>query len=78
MLCPKCKQGEIKEQVSITGLIFKKKNVYFYCPLCDYQNNKEFKLSKKDLGYEDYERFKVAEAKGKVITHRKSLFLFTL
>jgi hypothetical protein len=27
MKCPKCKEGEIQEQISIKGLVFKKKYV---------------------------------------------------
>jgi transposase-like protein len=71
MNCPKCKEGEIKEQVSITGLIFKKKNVHFYCPLCDYQNDKEFKLSKEDVQLEYLERANTPTKKETIYTYRR-------
>jgi len=56
MKCPKCKEGEIREQISIKGFIFKKKKVYLYCPLCDFENVREFRLSKEDLKLEIQDR----------------------
>ena len=53
MRCPECRQAEIKEHVSIKGLpFFKKKLVYYYCPLCKFENEREFKLSPDDLKLE--------------------------
>jgi hypothetical protein len=49
-ICPKCKEGEIQEQTSIRGILFwKKKEVIFYCPLCNFENVRKFKVSKKDI-----------------------------
>jgi hypothetical protein len=57
MICPKCKEGEIQEQTSIRGiLLWKKKEITFFCPLCKFENKREFKLSKKDIQIEDEER----------------------
>lgn len=56
MICPKCKEGEVKEQVSIKGLFVKRKEVSYFCPLCDFENKKEFKLSKEDVQLENLER----------------------
>jgi len=52
MKCPKCKNGEVKYQVSIKGFIFRKKIIDYYCPLCDYKNKHEFRLSKDDVQVE--------------------------
>jgi len=52
MICPTCKKGELKEQITIVGFIFKKKKVYTYCNVCDFTNKKEFKLSREDIEVE--------------------------
>lgn len=57
MICPKCKRGEVQEQTSIRGILFwKKKEVIFYCPLCNFENVRKFKVSKKDIQIADEER----------------------
>ena len=50
MICPKCLKGEIQEQISIRGiLLWKKKEVIFYCPVCNFESVKVFKMSKEDI-----------------------------
>jgi C4-type Zn-finger protein len=53
MKCPKCNNEELKEQVSIFGLFFKKKKIVFYCPLCEFRNEQVFILSKEDVEVEN-------------------------
>jgi RNase P subunit RPR2 len=56
MICPKCK-AELKEQISIRGILFwKKKEVIFYCPSCSFENKRQFKLSYKDVDFETKDR----------------------
>jgi len=56
MKCPKCQKGELKEQITIRGIIFKKKIVYTYCNVCDFMSKKEFRLSKNDIEVEKDKR----------------------
>ena len=56
MKCPKCNNGEVKEQISIKGFIFKKKIVITFCPLCDYRNEHIFNLSSQDVEIENKQR----------------------
>jgi hypothetical protein len=56
MNCPKCKEGEVKEQVTLKGFIFKKKRVVTFCPLCDFKNEHIFDLSKEDTEIENLNR----------------------
>ena len=56
MKCPNCKEGEVKEQVNISGFFAKKKDITYFCPLCSWENKKQFKLSKDDLLIENFER----------------------
>lgn len=56
MICPKCK-AELKEQISIRGILFwKKKEVIFYCASCSFENKRSFKLSRKDIKFEEAHR----------------------
>lgn len=50
--CPKCGKAEIKEHSSVSGVFTRKKTITFYCPLCKFENKKEFKMSKDDLEME--------------------------
>ena len=57
MICPKCSKGEIKEQISIRGTIFnRKKEITYFCPLCDFEKIKIFKISKQDEKFENIDR----------------------
>jgi len=48
MQCKKCKQGTIKEIISITGF-FKRQKVYrYFCPLCSYDTTKVVPYSLSD------------------------------
>ncbi len=39
MLCPKCGKGELKENISFSGMFLNvKKIIITYCPLCDFKN----------------------------------------
>lgn len=51
--CPKCCKADVQQQISIEGLIFKKKKVVTFCPLCDYRNEHIFNLSKQDVEIEN-------------------------
>ena len=62
MKCPKCSE-EIQEQISITGLIFKKKTVNYFCPICNWENKREFSLSKQDVIAEENKRINDLEVK---------------
>lgn len=44
--CPECK-GEIKEQIVYNGFWKRKKTIIYYCPLCDFENIKTFRLNEK-------------------------------
>lgn len=48
MNCPNCNNVELKEHISLRGLIFKKKVYTYFCPVCDFTKSKEFALSKED------------------------------
>lgn len=56
MKCPECRKGEIKEQVSLKGFFKKKKEVTYFCPICGWENKKEFRLSNEDIELEKFER----------------------
>jgi hypothetical protein len=46
MKCQKCKQGELMIQELFEGLIFNRvKKIIIFCPLCDFENIKKFKLN---------------------------------
>ena len=48
MLCPKCKT-ELKESITYRKRWFWKYKVYnYFCPSCDYDKEKEIKISKED------------------------------
>ena len=45
--CPKC-NCIIEKYEWIEGIIFnRKKIISFYCPLCDFKNDKKFKINEK-------------------------------
>lgn len=72
MNCPKCKEGEVKEQVSIKGFFVKRKEVSYFCPLCEFENIKTFKLSQDDVELEKIERLnKPKETIQKYYSERK-------
>lgn len=51
--CPKCKIEDIKQEVNLKGYIFNRRKVItFYCPLCDWQNIKIFKLNEEEYQLE--------------------------
>lgn len=56
MKCPECKEGELKEHISIKGFFKKVKEIIYFCPFCSFENKKEFKLSREDLQIERFER----------------------
>jgi C4-type Zn-finger protein len=57
MICPKCKQGEVKEQVSLKGFLFwKKKVVTSYCNLCSFRNEQVFEITTADKIQEENKR----------------------
>lgn len=58
MICPKCNKGEIQKHISIKGFLFnRKKEITYFCPLCDFENKKTFKISKSDEEIENHKRF---------------------
>ncbi len=57
MICPKCKDGKMEKQVSLKGLIINlRKEVIYFCPLCDFENKKIFKLSREDMKIEKIQK----------------------
>jgi len=48
MNCPKCKNGELKENIGYSGILSVKKIITYYCPLCDFKNKIEFPSSIKE------------------------------
>lgn len=55
MKCPKCKNGEVKENINFKNKFFgfkKLKIVSTICPLCDFKNIHEFEMSKEDYEIE--------------------------
>lgn len=57
--CPSCGKAIIREQVSIGNgwlHLSKKKIITLYCPLCDWERKKEFKITAEDLELEIKER----------------------
>lgn len=52
-ICPKCKKGEIMQEINYLGYIFKrKKKITFYCPLCDFKNTKIFDIKESEYQIE--------------------------
>lgn len=72
MICPKCNNKEVKEQISIKGLMFKKKKVITFCPLCDYKNEHIFELSKEDVKIETAQRLNLEKKIRQVYETKKS------
>lgn len=70
MECPKCKKGVIVSQESITGWPFKKKRVKYYCPLCDWENQKEFRLSQEDVEIERLRQTNLPKRSEKTYTYK--------
>ena len=52
MKCPKCEQGEVLMNISLSGIFKKKKVITFYCPVCSFINKHEFELSVDDYELE--------------------------
>lgn len=53
MLCPKCKQGIIMCDTSLTGVIFNRKRIHtYFCPLCDFENSKEIRINENEYQVE--------------------------
>ena len=49
LICPKCKYGNIHEQINYGGFIFfRKKRITYYCDICDWENKKAFLISEKE------------------------------
>jgi len=72
MNCPKCNKVEIKEQIILKRKFPFKfiKEIYFYCPLCDFENKKTFILSKEGYTAELLEKgFKAENTKNIIQTH---------
>ncbi len=57
MICPSCEKGEVKEHISIYRSWFRFiKEVTTFCPLCNFINKLEFKISKVDADIENAKR----------------------
>lgn len=52
MKCPKCKKGEIKENISYRGFFNKEKIFTYFCPLCEFHKEKRIKISLGELNAE--------------------------
>jgi hypothetical protein len=50
MKCPNCKDGDLKEQVQLKGItIFtRKKVITWFCPCCDFTNERILSISNDD------------------------------
>lgn len=47
-MCPKCKKAELrKEELYAGALLKRKKKVIFFCPLCNFENVKEFNINEQ-------------------------------
>lgn len=54
MICPKCNKAELKEHISIGKSLFcYKKEVTSFCPICEFQSKKQFKISEEDARIEN-------------------------
>ena len=58
MKCPKCKEGEIEKEISLKGFFKKRKIITYHCPLCDFRNVQEFKISCRNHKFEEMKREK--------------------
>lgn len=56
MRCPLCQIADIKEHVSIKGIVFKKKVYCYFCPLCQFTNIRKFRISSSDAEIDYAER----------------------
>ena len=66
MKCPKC-QNELRENVSLRRSIFKfKKIIIFFCPICEWENKKEFDISNKDYKIEELKLSEIPKAETKI------------
>ena len=64
MKCPNCNNGEIKEDFSLTGIVFTRKKVYtYFCPICDFSNEKIIKISENEYQAELNKKIKTKEYK---------------
>ena len=46
IICPKCMKAYLLKEILYSGTIFgRKKIISFYCPLCDFRNDKKFKIN---------------------------------
>ena len=62
IMCPACNGAGIRKEVSLRGTIFKRKKVItFYCPLCHFENKKEFELSRDDYEAEILKKRKIQD-----------------
>ena len=53
MKCPNCKKGDILFDMSLDGMIFKRKKIYtYFCPLCDFKNVKIIKIKEEEYQVE--------------------------
>lgn len=47
-LCPECKKGYLVKETLYKGIILNRKKILiFYCPLCNFENKKVFKLNEQ-------------------------------
>jgi len=56
MMCPICQKGELQQQTSIKGFLFKKKVITTFCPICSFTKVHSIKLSREDTNLETIER----------------------
>lgn len=49
MNCPNCKEGILKEDISVKGLIWNRRKIYtYFCPLCSFENSKVIKVNEDE------------------------------
>jgi len=66
MKCPKCKKGELESNISYRGFFSKTKVYTYFCPLCNFHNEKLIKISVADYSSEITARQKGKESEAKI------------
>ena len=66
MKCPKCRKGEIKENISYDGFFKKHKIFTYFCPICSYENKKKIRISLGQFNKEMWHEHKKEDAEADI------------